>query len=102
MVDGSFTNEASASRALAEVESASKAVETSCSFMLYAETSVGKLEEMEAMEGKKRLGLAQATSQRTKVYIFTVSPDARLPYRPFLQGYCTGSADPILRGEVLF
>jgi hypothetical protein len=99
MVKGSFTNEASASRALEEVESASKAVETSCSFMLYAETSVGELEEM---EGKKRLGLAQATSQRTKVYLFTVSPDARLPHRPFLQGYCTGSADPILRGEVLF
>lgn len=51
MVEGSFTNEASASRALEEVESASKAVETSCSFMLYAETSVGELEEMEAMEG---------------------------------------------------
>lgn len=51
MVKGSFANEASASRALEEVESASKAVETSCSFMLYAKTSVGKLGEMEAMEG---------------------------------------------------
>lgn len=51
MVKGSFTNEASASRALEQVESASKAVGTSCSFMLYAKTSVEEMEQMEATEG---------------------------------------------------
>lgn len=53
MLEGSSrtsTNEVSVSKALEEEESASKAVETSCNFMVYAKTSVEEREQMEAME----------------------------------------------------
>ena len=60
------------------------------------------MEGMEAMEDYEQFGQVRVASERTKVYLFTITLDTRPSYRLFLQGYCTGSADPILRGVVLF